>query len=458
MKIHIPLPLLAIACLAVPLSAQATQLDDAERASVIEGIAREMAAGYVFPKVAEECSAHLRTELKAGKYDSMKSTGQFAQALTSAVQAISKDLHIRVRFEPNQERVERDDPRLARQQQLERMRASNFGFNQVEIMNGNVGYLDLRSFSDLQYARKTAASAMDFLSNADAIIVDLRLNGGGSPRMVQFLCSYFFEERTHLNSLYFRPTDTTEEFWTLEEIPGKRLPNIPLYVLTSNRTFSAAEEFSYNLSTRQRATLVGDTTGGGANPGGMVSVGEGFRMFIPSGRAINPITGTNWEGVGVVPNIPVSSGKALEVALKDARQAARDYRQFKAEELAFAWEEVDELIGSAEACFEEGNAETGSTQMQAALELGQDYELLTEGSINSMGQVYRQADSPAAALAVFLYNVDAYPQSANVWDSLGEGYVGVSNKQLAIASFEKSLALDPSNQHASDMIEELEQD
>lgn len=455
MKIHIPL--LALACLAAPASAQAIELDAAKRTSVIEGIAREMAAGYVFPKVAEECGAHLRAKQKAGDYANMKSTGQFARALTNDVQAISKDLHIRVRHQPEQERVEREDPRLARQQQLDQMRASNFGFNRVEIMDGNVGYVDLRAFSDLHYGRKTAAAAMEFLTNTDAIIFDLRLNGGGSPAMVQFLCSYFFGERTHLNSLYYRPSDTTEEFWTLEDLPGAKLPDIPLYVLTSGRTFSAAEEFSYNLSTRERATLVGDTTGGGANPGGMVSVGEGFRMFIPRGRAINPITGTNWEGVGVVPNIAVSSGKALEVALKDARKAARDYRQFKADELAYAWEEVDGLLRSAEGYFNEGNAETGTTEMQAALDLGLEFKILDERAINDMGQVYRHEDQPQAALAVFLFNVDLYEQSANAWDSLGEGYMGVDKSELAIASFEKSLALDPTNQHAADLIEELQE-
>ena len=149
---------------------------------------------------------------------------------------------------------------------------------------------------------------MSFVANTDALIIDVRNNGGGAPSMVAYLCSYLFgPEPVHINDLYFRPENSTHQWWTLPHLPGKRYEGKPVYVLTSKRTFSAAEEFTYNLKTQKRATIVGETTGGGANPGGTRPVAEHFIVFVPSGRAINPITKTNWEGTGVAPDVAVAA-------------------------------------------------------------------------------------------------------------------------------------------------------
>ena len=133
--------------------------------------------------------------------------------------------------------------------------------------------------------------------------------------MVQFLCSYFFGRKpVHLNSLYWRPSGRTDEFWTLKDLPGKRMPDVDLFILTSRRTFSGAEEFTYHMKNLKRATIVGDTTGGGAHPVNMKAVNEAFVLVVPVGRAINPISKTNWEGVGVEPDVKISSEKALATA------------------------------------------------------------------------------------------------------------------------------------------------
>src|SRR6185295_4025347 len=129
------------------------------------------------------------------------------------------------------------------------------------------------------------------------------------------LCTYFFDGRpVHLNDLYWRASDATQQFWTLSYVPGRRYVNKDVYVLTSGRTFSAAEEFSNNLKTLKRATIVGETTGGGANPGGMARLSDHFAAFVPTGRAINPITKTNWEGTGVEPDVKVPKEQALKTA------------------------------------------------------------------------------------------------------------------------------------------------
>ena len=164
-------------------------------------------------------------------------------------------------------------------------------------------------------AGATAQAAMNFLGNADALIIDLRQNGGGSPSMIQLITSYLYgPERVHLNNFYNRPRDEYTQTWTLPYVPGKRRPDIDVYVLTSQSTFSAAEEFSYNLRNLERATLIGETTGGGAHPGGTQIATSRFTIWVPDGRAINPITNTNWEGVGVEPHIKVPAQEALETA------------------------------------------------------------------------------------------------------------------------------------------------
>jgi C-terminal processing protease CtpA/Prc len=189
----------------------------------------------------------------------------------------------------------------------------------VERLEGNVGYLDLRQFVHARWAGATAVAAMNFLGGSDALIIDVRQNGGGEPSMIQLLTSYFFDEPKHINSFYIRPRDTIDQYWTQAYVPGNKMPNIPLFILTSSFTFSAAEEFTYNLKNMKRATIVGENTGGGAHPVMDVFYPSiKLEVRVPMGRAINPISGTNWEGVGVAPDIVVPQQKALPVAHREA--------------------------------------------------------------------------------------------------------------------------------------------
>ena len=293
-------------------------IDAAGRAKAIEAILKELEERYVFPDVAKKMRQAIEARIERKEYDGVATGQELAKKLTAHLQEISRDKHLRVMCRsgklPALPKGDKPAPK-----DLERMRQSsrklNGGYQRVERLPGNVGYLQVDGFMHPDIAAEPAAAAMNFLANTDALIIDLRRNGGGGPQSVVLLCSYLFDEKpVHLNDLYWRKGDRTEESWTLKEVAGKRYLGRDVYLLTSRRTFSAAEEFAYDLQCLQRVTIVGETTGGGAHPGGGVPVGEHFVVFIPSGRAINPITKTNWEGTGIKPDVEVAADKALETA------------------------------------------------------------------------------------------------------------------------------------------------
>lgn len=200
------------------------------------------------------------------------------------------------------------------------MERINCGFDKVEVLAGNVGYLKFNMFADPEVCGLTATAAMNFLANVDAIIIDLRENGGGDPRMIALISSYLFSKPTHLNDLWERKTDSTQQYWTLPYVPGKRLDSKPAFVLTSKRSFSGAEEFTYNLKNLKRATIIGETTGGGAHPVSGHRIDDHFMIGVPFARAINPISKTNWEGVGVEPDVKVPAAETLSTAQRLAME------------------------------------------------------------------------------------------------------------------------------------------
>jgi hypothetical protein len=305
-------------------------LDAAARKEVVETLAKRLNETYVFPDVAAKMEQALRSH--ETEYAQITSARQFAEKLTTDLQAVSHDKHVRVRYSYESIPVRANDHSEPTAEEREQFRRElgriNYGFERVERLPGNIGYIDLRGFTPAEIGGgETVAAAFNFLANTDALIIDLRKNGGGDPNQVALICSYLFgSERVHLNDLHWRDGkgERVEEFWTRKDVPGRRYEGKDVYVLTSNYTFSGAEEFSNNLKTLKRATIVGETTGGGANPGGGNRLSEHFGAFIPSGRAVNPITKTNWEGTGVEPDVKVPADQALHVAQLSALKKAAD--------------------------------------------------------------------------------------------------------------------------------------
>jgi len=316
----------------IPLGPNATaamvRLDAPARAKVIDGAIALLDSFYVFPDVAKRMGDSLRARNTRGAYNSYTTAPSFGVKLNDDVRDLSRDKHMRVSYSMRPIPPRPATPRPPSPEDSARMRsqmdAMNCGFVKVEQLADNVGYVKFNGFFDVGACGATASAAMNFIAGTRALIVDLRENGGGSPAMVAYISSYLFSTRTHLNDLWERKTGKTEEFWTRDDVPGRKFGGEkPVYVLTSANTFSGAEEFTYNLKSLKRATIIGETTGGGAHPVMGQRIDEHFMIGVPFARAINPITKTNWEGAGVEPDIKVPAAEALATAQKLLREGVR---------------------------------------------------------------------------------------------------------------------------------------
>ncbi|MGH7519090.1 MAG: S41 family peptidase [Gemmatimonadales bacterium] len=270
----------------------------------MDSLARTLQARYIFPDLARTIANSLPARSGRGELGRASSLESWADSLTAAMRAVSHDKHLHIWLQPDRDSLdERRRRQLERAEQALEGRRTNYGFQRVERLRGNVGYLDVRAFWDPAEAkaRDAATTAMQFLANTDALIIDLRENHGGHPNMVAYLASYLLgEQPVHINSFVWREANRmrTVESWTRRRVPGRRYgTEKPLWVLTSGDTFSGGEEFAYDLQTQRRGTLVGEPTGGGANPGDPFPLGHGFMAFIPTGRAVNRSpepTGRGW--------------------------------------------------------------------------------------------------------------------------------------------------------------------
>ncbi|MGC1647346.1 MAG: S41 family peptidase [Candidatus Sulfotelmatobacter sp.] len=294
------------------------KLDAGARQRVIDGVVSDLKEYYVYPETAQKMIEAVRDRQKQAAYDAITDGDALAATLTTDLQDVSHDKHLRVNYSPY--KLPKDDDHGPSPEQKERerkqMERSNCGFVKIEILPGNIGYLKFNFFADPELCGPTAIAAMNFLAHVDAIIFDLRDNGGGDPKMIALISTYLFDKSTHLNDLYNRKDDETTQYWTLPYVPGTRLPDAPAFVLTSKMTFSGAEEFSYNLKNLKRATIIGETTGGGAHPVDGHRIDDHFTIGVPFARAVNPVSKTNWEGTGVAPDVPAKASEALDVAEK----------------------------------------------------------------------------------------------------------------------------------------------
>jgi hypothetical protein len=293
-------------------------IDAAERKKVIDGVGDVLKEYYIELAVAEQMAEALKEHEAKGDYNSLTDGDAFASQLRKDLLAVSHDKHLGVSFNPYKaaprgEPTPEDEARFHKQ-----MERQNCAFDKVEILPNNIGYIKFDGFMDAEFCGPTVVATMGFVAHTDALIFDLRQNGGGQPAMVTLIASYLFDKPTHLIDMYFRKEDRTQQNWTLSYLPGKRMPAQPVYVLTSKQTFSGAEEFAFDLQTQKRAVIVGETTGGGAHPVSGHLVADYFMVGVPFAKSLDPVTKTNWEGTGVEPDVKVPATDALETAQKMA--------------------------------------------------------------------------------------------------------------------------------------------
>lgn len=310
-------------------------INTATRAEVIEGVIKKLNDLYVFPEVAKQMETAIRLQLQNKEYDQITSAALLAQTLTSHLRAISHDKHLEVHYSHQAVPLDdsRSEPTPEQRERMRRFAASvNFGFEKIDRLEGNIGYLRVDGFMPTDVGADTAIAAMSFLANTDALIFDLRYSvNGGDPTMSTLLSSYLFDsEPVHLGDIYWREGNRTRQIWTMPYVPGKKYIGKDVFFLTSKDTISAGEGFVYDLQNLKRVTVIGETTAGAANPGFEYRINEHFFMFLPMGRAINPVTKTNWEGIGVKSDIEVPAEQALKtahlMALKKLLATATDER------------------------------------------------------------------------------------------------------------------------------------
>ena len=304
---------------------------------VVETALVLLRASYVFPDLAEQAAVAIEARLAAGEYDDLGEEA-LAERLTSDLHEVCDDKHLRVRTMPPRpaQRApgEPSGPGPARHVPPgprpgspgpggpgPGARPRNYGIHRAERLDGNVGYLDVCGVAGPEEAGRVIAAAMELIGGTYALIIDLRRNHGGSPHAVVLWCSYFFPDAsTHLNDIFSADTGETRQFWSLAYLPGPRYLDRPVYLLTSSETFSGGEDFAYTLQAQGRAEVIGETTGGGAHPTRMIPISATIGIWVPFARSVNPVTGTNWQGTGVIPDTAATAADAYGVAYRKALQ------------------------------------------------------------------------------------------------------------------------------------------
>ena len=309
---------------------QPIRLDAAKRRAVVDTLAARLRRHYVDADTGALIADRVRARLSGGAYDTITSPARFAEVLTTDLRLVNDDRHLNVTYNPLQQAL-RPPPEGIRMGTLppalppvgppptgpgaDAARRTNYGLGRVEVLSGNVGYMDIRGFSGAAAVVGAIKSALEYLQGTDAIIFDLRRNGGGSPFSVNVIISHFTTGDT-IPSLTVTNRSANQKFtrYTYAQVPGPRRPTVPLYVLTSGATASAGEDFTFVLKNMKRATIVGGTTAGAGHNNANVDLGDGFAASISFTRVTDPKTGAEWERVGVTPDIRVDQAQALDVA------------------------------------------------------------------------------------------------------------------------------------------------
>ena len=427
--------------------------DKAYRDGVLRKVADIVESKYVLADKAKGFADEFRAKSAAGAYDTLTDAKGFAEKVNADLVAITRDKHLNFRVIVSSDVGEKASGSLHHPVRYYRLRGrENTGFNKLEWVEPGVGYIDLRRFYSFDQAKDMAVAAMTFLSNARAIIIDVRENGGGSG---DYLSSYFLPYPTQLSGSFSRQTGTLTETWTRRDIGLEPRLEVPLFVLTGPRTFSAAESFAYDLQALKRATLVGEPTGGGGHSVDVFAIDDRFEFYISTERSVSPVTGGNWEGAGVIPDIRVPAASALDAALVEARKAAEAYGRDKDAGLKDAVAEMQALADDAARLYREGKAGEAEAALDAVLAKAGKAGLISEFFLLVFAYNFQSPEDERTLFAILEKNVEIFPRSFTACELLATWAASRGKTDLALEHFRKVLELDPGNRNAAKMIKEL---
>ncbi len=302
---------------------QGKQLNAALRAATIESIGQLLKDKYAYPEVAAKMETELRARLKRGDYDQIFDGGKFAERLTADLRSIFDDKHLKLSFSVEPIPVRSGMAGMPSAEEIEQARIKqsreNFGLPKVEILKGNVGFIQINYFAPLSWSNASYTAAMNYVAHSDALIIDVRQNRGSMDiNTIPFFCSYLFDQPVQIGDIFTRESNETRQLWTYAQVPGHKYVNKPIFILTSQRTASGAEGFVSGLKRLKRAVLVGETTAGASMPGGSHRVNDHFSIWISTGRSAAGTAGN--ENKGIEPHVAVPS----DVALNEAHRSALD--------------------------------------------------------------------------------------------------------------------------------------
>ena len=431
-----------------------TLADRAYKEGVLQKIADLVATKYVLADKAAGFADEFRAKCAAGAYGPYTAAKDFAEKITADLVAITRDKHLNFRVIIPSDIGEKAAGSLHHPVRYFRLREKeNAGFYRLDWIEPRIGYIDLRRFYSFDQAKEMALAAMTFLANAQAIIIDIRENGGGSG---DYLSSYFLPYPTQLSGSFSRQTGALTEFWTRQDIGMQPRLDVPLFILTGPNTFSASESFAYDMQSQKRATLVGEPTKGGAHSVDVFAIDDQFEFYISTERAISPVTGGNWEGTGVIPDIRVPAAAALDAAVIEAKKAAEAYGRGQGAALREAVERMQALADDAAKLYREGKRQAADTALDSLLKTAQNTGLISQFFLEVFAYNFQSPEDEPMLFAILEKNVELFPESFTACELLASVYSSRGKPELALKYFRKVLKLDPGNRNAASRIKELD--
>jgi len=453
-KSRITMVLLALFLQAPTFAQQPKSLTDrAYKDDVLQKIANLVETKYVLAEKGKGFADGFRARCASGAYASLGDPKEFAARVTEDLIAITYDKHMNLRVLESSDIGEKPVSPLHHPVRYSRLREKeNTGLTRLEMIEPGIGVLELRRFYSFDQAKDMILAAMTFLASANAIIIDVRENGGGSG---DYLSSYFLPYPTQLCGLYTRQSGALMECWTRRDIGMQPRTDVPVFIVTGPRTFSAAEYFAYDMQSRKRATLVGEPTKGGAHDIDLFRIDDQFEISISTGRAVSPVTGGNWEGTGVIPDVPTAPAAAMDKALLLARKAAETYGRGKDEKLKKAVDEMQAYVDRAEKAFREGRKDDADAALDSLFRVARSAGVLTEFFIDVFAYEYQSGENEAMLLALLKKATELFPRSPEAHARLAEVSYDLGKKAQALSYAQKTLELDPENRIAAKILQKL---